>query len=559
MDQSPRDYVNRRVSAMRTERTSFISHWKELAEFVQPRRGRFLLYDQNKGGKRHQSIINSAATQALGIARSGLLAGSMSPSRPYFALQTPDPDMMEFEPVKIWLRHVELVLRAIFNASNLYSMVPTLIGELLLFGTGCMTHVDDYEDVARFYTHTIGSYMLAQNDRYVVDTLAREMMMTAYQVIEKFGIENVSTGVRNCYDRGDYDSWFPVFQFIEPNERYQKGKALAKFKKFRSVYYEPENKYKDTWLSQSGFDEFPAYCPRWDVTGEDIYGTDCPGMTALGDIKGLQLEERRKAQAIDKLVNPPLQGPAELRNQPINVLPGGANLFNQSSSNGKGLVPVYQVDPKVRELAEDIEGVKRRIDKAFYVDMFLAITNMEGIQPRNEFDLLQRNQERLLQVGPVLQRLHGELLDKMIDRTFNQAVRANILPPPPDELSGVPLKIDYISTLAMAQRATATEGIERLSNYVGVLVQSGFTEVMDKFDADQAVDEYSHAVGVPPRVVRSDDVVALERQARAEKQRAAEGMQMAQAAANTAKMASDAKTDDDNALTDIASAMQAQQ
>ncbi len=535
-----REYMERRKAAMITERSSFISHYKELSQLVQPRRGRFLVDDVNKGDRRYTSIINSKATQAHRIARSGLLAGFMSPARPWFQLVTPDPGLMEFEPVKQWLYKVELILREIFNQSNFYQMVPVMLGELLLFATGCMTHMNDFDNVARFYTHTVGSYMIAQDERFQVNTLVREFKWTAEQIVRAFGLDKVSQAVRNSYDKGNYDAWYPLVHFIEPNNNADYN-LLSENKPFRSVYYEPGGTKRDEQLlSVSGFDEFPAYCPRWDVTGEDIYGTDCPGMTALGDIKGLQIEEKRKAQAIDKMANPPLKGPATLRNSPISSLPGGVTLYDGDGTK-EGLAPIYQVNPQIAELRADIQAVEQRIETAFFVDMFLAITNMTGIQPKNELELNQRNQERLLQLGPVLERLQTEFADKLIDRTFNQALRADILPTPPPELSGQNLRVNYISSLAMAQRAVATGGIEHISAFVGSLAAAGFPEVADKFDADQAVDEMARAIGVPPSLIINDEVVAEVRQQRAEQQQIQQAMALAQAGASAVKDVSAAK------------------
>lgn len=537
-DQKRRDRLDRRLSAMRSERESFISHYKELSEFIQPRRGRFFISDRNKGDRRYGKIINSKATQAHRIARSGMLAGTMSAARPWFGLATPDPDLMEFLPVKEWLSKTELLIRSILNQSNFYNMAPTLLGELLLFGTGAMSHVDDFEDVARFYTHTAGSYFIAQNDKFQVDTFAREFEWTTEQIVSAFGLENCSSTVRNAYDKGNYDSWFPVVHFIEPNRNRNPRSALNKNKAFSSYYYEPGNNDRDQFLRESGFDEFPVYVPRWDVTGEDVYGTDCPAMTALGDIKGLQIEEKRKAQAIDKMVNPPLKGPASLRNVPVNALPGGLTIYDTDGSR-EGLVPVYQVTPQLGDLRADIQAVEQRIDTAFFVDLFLAISTMEGIQPRNQLDLMQRNEERLLQLGPVLERLHGEFLDQLINRVFNQCARAGILPEVPAELAGQSLRVNYISSLAMAQRAVATAGIDRVAAFVGGLAQFN-PSVLDKFDADQAVDEYAKAIGIPPRIIVPDEVVAQRRQERQEQQMQTQALMEAQEAAKTGQAAAGA-------------------
>jgi hypothetical protein len=540
LDERDRKYFLRRLGQMKTERDSFITHWKELAQYIQPRRGRFLVEDRNKGDKRYNNIINSKGTQALRVARAGMLAGTMSPARPWFSLNTINPDLMESAAVKDWLYRVELLLRQIFNSSNFYQMAPVMLGELLLFGTGCMSHVDDYENVARFYTHTAGSYVIGQNERFEINTVAREFQWTCEQIVRAFGLDKVSPTIKTAWDKGDYGNWYDVVHFCEPNPQPGNG-PWASDMSHRSVYFEPglSDGTEGKFLRESGYSEFPFYVPRWEVTGEDIYGTDCPAMTALGDVKQLQMEEKRKAQAIDKMVNPPLKGPSSLKNSPVASIPGGVTLYDMDGTK-EGLSPIYQVQPQLNDLMLDIQKVEQRVDTAFYVDMFLAISNMEGIQPKNEFELSQRNQERLLQLGPVLERLHNEFADKLIDRTFRQCVRANILPPAPSELKGQELKVQYISSLAMAQKAVATGGIEHLAAFVASLAAGGFQDIHDKFDADQAVDEMANAIGVPPRLIVPDDAVAQARAERQKQMQAMQTMQMAQAAASAGKDASTA-------------------
>lgn len=559
-DMPKRERYDRQMSAMELERSSFIPHYRELSEFIRPRRGRFFEQDRNKGDRRYNSIINSKATQAHRIAEAGLFAGVASPSRPWFSTETEDPELMEYGPVKEYLYKQDRLLRAIFSSSNFYNMLPVLLGELILFGTGAMTHVDDFNDVARFYTHTAGSYVIGQNDRYEVDRFGRKIMLTVSQIMEKFGERgggakntNISAAVRDQYSKGNYHSWYPVCQFIEPNEKFDGTRLEAKFKPYKSVYWEPGNRDKDQLLKESGFDEFPVYVPRWSVTGEDIYGTDCPAMTALGDIQGLQVQERRKAQAIDKMVSPPLHGPPTVRNVPVANLAGGLTIYD--GGNERGLEPIYTVDPRLGELRQDMDAVERRIDTAFYVDLFLAITNMEGIQPKNQLELSQRNQERLLQLGPPLERLHGELLDMVIDRQFNQALRAGILPPIPDELGGQELKIRYVSSLAQAQRSVVTGGIERTAAFVTGLSEL-FPQARDKFNVDQAIDEYAQANGAVPTIVRSDDEVETIRAEAAQREAQLQQMQMAGAASEMAKNVGNIDLEGDNPVSRVVDGIQ---
>lgn len=545
-------YYAMRLGALRTERSSFISHYQEISEYFMPRRGRFLMGNRNKGDKRYKSIINSASVMSRRTAVAGLQSGLTSPARPWFHYETPDREMMKFKPVRLWLEQVENLHRAILAASNFYNMMPVMYGELLGFGTGAMTITEDFEDVVRFYTHTVGSYMISQNHRLEVDTLYREVEMTVEQIVSQFGKENASSSVRDAYDKGNYSAWIPVIHAIEPNQDRDLSSKLSKNKPFRSVYFERgmlDGNLSSGFLSEKGFDEFPAIVPRWDLTGEDIYGTDCPGMIALGDVKQLQAEERRKAQGIDKMVAPPLKGPGSLKNHNIENLPGGVTLYDGDTTN-EGLRPIYEVRLPINELRQDINDLENRIGSAFYADLFLQLQNMEGVQPRNVMELAQRNEEKLLMLGPVLERLEHEGLDRALERLFNMTVKANLLPPPPPELSGQVLRVEYVGPLAQAQRAIATQGIDRLTNFVGGV--SGFDEdARDKFNTERAIDEYAVALGTTSTILNSDDEVAAIREARARQQQLQQQMAMAESMSNVAKNASDSSTEGGNLLSQL--------
>lgn len=548
------------------ERQSFISHWRDLAEFVKPRKGRFLISDVNKGDKRHQSIINSTGTRAHRVATAGLMTGVMSPSRPWFNLGTPDPDLMEFEPVKIWLASVEEKIRKIFNESNLYNMAPVMFGDLLLFATAAMSQVDDFHDVARFYTHPVGSYSISQDENYRVRTFTREFTMSCVQMVDDYGYENVSSAVQLAYNSQKYYARFPVIQIVMQNK--DAGKKDGGGKPFLSIHFEPggnagyngdntgnaQDTIGEKFLRVSDFHEFPVYVPRWDVTGEDDYGTDCPGMTTLGDVKGLQLMEKRKAQAIDKQVNPPLKGPPSLKGLAVSGLPGGLTLYEAGEKDKLG--PIYEVNPNVRELRIDMDAQEKRITEGYYNELFRAISDMEGVQPKNQMELNERKEESLQQLGPVLERVHGEFLSPMIDRTFAQGVRAGIFPPPPPEVQGQTLQVTYISSLAMAQRSVATRGIDRLVGFVTGLASAGVPGVIDNLDGDQAARDYSRLIGSPPKLIRSEDQVTKIRADRQKQQQTAQTMAMANAGADTAQKLSAAKTGEPNALTDLQAGLQ---
>jgi len=542
-----RDQIDSRRGNLKKERDSFMPHWKDLSLNILPRRGRFLHTDVNKGDKRYSNIIDNTGMLAARTLQAGLMAWHTSPSRPWFKLGTPDPGLSEHGPVKEWLYEVERRLRYVFAKSNLYNVIPLSYQELGVFATGAFLLVDDTETFMRAYPCTIGEYMLGINEKGVADTFYRERPFTVNQMIGKFGRDKVSQTVKDLYDRGSVDAYVTVLHAIEPNDDRVPSIKNARNMPFRSVYYEDGDNSKEPLL-QSGFEEFPVMAPRWHTNTGDAYGTQCPGMDALGDTKGLQIMQKRKAQAIDKMVNPPLTGPSTLKTQHISSLPGTMNYIDVMQGQ-QGLQPMLQININLGDLREDIRETQMRIEKAFYADLFLMMQSLDRRQI-TATEVMERHEEKLLVLGHVLERLNDEMLDPLIDRGFNILARNNLLPPPPRELQNKDLKVDYISLLSQAQQSVDTRSIQNLFSYVGAAAEIN-PEVIDKVDFDQGVDEIGERLGVPPALIRSDDDVAEIRQGRAARIAEQQRIESANQAAQGAKVLSETNLEGDNALTAI--------
>ena len=244
--------------------------------------------------------------------------------------------------------------------------------------------------------------------------------------------------------------------------------------------------------------------------GNDVYGRS-PGMDALADIKALQVEQKRKAQAIEKMVNPPMVADVSLKNQPATLLPGGVT-YLPGSAAGVGFRPVYEINPPLPGLVQDIQEVQRRIQQAFYADLWLMISQLDDVRTATEIN--ERKEEKLLMLGPVLERLHSELLNPALKRTFGIMQRNNLLPPAPEVLGNNSVQIEYISMLAQVQKAVATTGIERLVSFVGN-VAAAQPEALDNIDFDEVVTEYADMLGISPRMIASQEKIMAIRQARA--------------------------------------------
>lgn len=528
--------LKRRLGHLKNDRSSWEPHWRELSDHFAPRTGNWNNQDaSDRGKKKHQFIVNNTPLIAARTLSSGMMAGLTSPARPWFRLTTPDPSLAEFGPVKEWLYVVETRMREIYAKSNLYRVLPTTYAELGVFGVHASMALEDDEDLLRLQPWEIGTYWLAQDPRLRVDTGYRELKMTVRQLVIEFGMDRCSTRVQTMFRNGQWEQWIDVYQAVEPNDERLAGKAGPRGMSIRSVYWEKGGD-KDKLLGERGYRETALLAPRWIAQGNNAYG-DSPAMDCLGDAKGLQFEERRKAQSLDKLVDPPMTAPTSLKNQRVSLLPGDVTYVDVTSDRS-GFRPVYEIKPDIQWQNESIARISDRVNSGMFADLFLMLS-MSDRRQITAREIEERHEEKLLQLGPVLERLNDELLDPLIDRTFAIMVRKSepfwrgvvdgqpILPPPPEELRGIDLKVEYISILAQAQKMVGIQATDRLIAFAGQLAAaSGDPTVFDKIDKDQAIDEYAEMLGVSPRIVVSDETVEQVRNDRVQQQQAAQMAQM---------------------------------
>lgn len=546
--QTQKQQIVQRWGNLKAERASWFAHWQEITTYITPRQGRYFVQDRNKGWKRHQNIFDSTGTRSLEILAAGLMGGLTSPARPWFRLGVADSQLMKNAGVKMWLSQCTTIMLDIFAKSNTYRVLHGMYRELGAFGTSAAIVAEDFENVIHLFPLTAGEYCIATDWKGNVVTMYREFEKTVAELVDEFGIDNVSSTVKSMHERGSLDKWVPVIHAIEPRKDRDLTKRDDKNMAWKSVYYEvggdPEKP-----LRESGFKRFNVLAPRWDVSGGDVYGNS-PGMEALGDIKQLQQEQLRKSQGIDYMTNPPLQLPTSLKNRDVDRLPGGIT-YRDSAGAGDKIETMWDVSLNLDHLLADVQDVRSRIRGSFYADMFLMLQN-DIDQRKTATEVAELHEEKMLMLGPVLERLHNELLTPLIDITFDRMLETGIVPPPPPELEGQSLNIELVSILAQAQRAIATNGVDRFVNNMTIIAQVK-PEVLDKFDADYWADSYSDMLGVDPQLIVSEDKVLLARQARQQAQAAAQKAAMANQQADTVNKLSSVPTQNgsSNAGTDV--------
>lgn len=551
-------YVNGRLIAMRANRYSWFVHWRDLADYFLPRRYRWVVNPNqfDRGQSINQRIIDSSGVIFARNLAAGMMSGKTNPSRPWFKLMVGRIDSSQTNPISLWLSECERLMRLVFQESNFYSSVATYYFDLVIFGTANMILYEDYENVIKCYNPAMGEYYVELDQNFRPTILYREFTMTIGALVQEFGLENCSSGTQAIYNRTDgsgLSTEIIVAHAIEPNTDGRSFGIPARFP-FRECFWEyggsnsPQNaSNQEKFLRTRGYYSQPFATCRWDVTSNDPYGRS-PGMDALGDQKQLQQETKRKSQAIDKMVNPPMVADVQMKNQPASLLPGGMTYLAGYAQTGKGFSSVYDTKFPVGEMTEDLREVRERMKKIFFNDLFQPLSQYETRSNITAVEIDQRKAESLIMLGPVFTRTDVEALAIFVERTWDVMNRAGIIPPPPQEVAGAGMTVKFVSMLQSAMDASQANAIERVLGLAGNLAGID-PAVMDKINVDYTIDRYSHLLDNDPRMMRSDDQVAAIRENRQKQAQAAQVAETASAGADAAKNLASADLSSNNALT----------
>lgn len=540
----PRPLVSRMADRFVTLRNEYNQGWRAhhelLSENLMPFGGRFWVEDRNIGDRRHGAVIDSTPLNAVRTLSAGLMSGASSPARPWFRYAIRDPELSKEPAVQDWLSDAAEVMRGLMNDTNLNHALHTAYEEMAVFGTAVVLLLPDDESIFHAYPLTAGQYYLATDAKGDVNTCYREFQMTVAQTVREFGYENCSDEVQQAFDHEEFEQDVHVVHAIEPNDdRYQEGNALKERRRYRSVYFEyaysGEMRTPKDALRDGGFDEFPAMVFRWNVSGGDCYGNG-PGMEVLGDAVQLQHEQERKGQVIDHQTRPALQIPPSMKHSEVDGEPGGLTPVPNAGREA-GIRPLFEVSLQLNGLLEDIADIRARINRTMFTDLFIMLQQIDKTMTARE--VIQRDEEKLLMLGPMLTRLFDDGLRPCIDLSFYYAAEAGVLPPPPDVLAEAQLDVEFVSPLAQAQRGIGINSIDRFLQTVGAIAGMK-PNALDMVNEDEVIRHYADVLGIDPDLLADEQMVAKLRQARAEQQAALEQAQALQQVTAAQKNAADA-------------------
>lgn len=561
-DTQIRQNADKKFSYMMAQRVEWEPWWQDLRMQFAPSRGRFIADEKAvKDTKRRNSMPRRIADEFA----AGMQSGLVSPSRTWFTLSLFNKLMMTVERVKVWLNQVQEIMSGRMLQTNFYDQIVEFVKEEGIFGTAAMFIEEDDEDIFICRTLTAGQYAVDVDAKGRVNCFARRLSYTAQQLENDFGFDALPPEIQQELSQPDSNTQYEVRHLIQPNTKYVGSSPGMSGMKYQSLWWIAGKSTPD-FLRESGYHEFPVIVGRWKVIGDDLYGREHPGDVAMDDARTLQDIETDARGALERAVKPPMLAPSNLLGK-LDNRPNRVTIYEPMGTGGPPAVtPLFALNFDHMSAENKIEKLKADIERAFYVDLF-RMWGTDLRSGRTATEVQSRESEKAYILAPITLRQTNEIVDKAILRIYAITHRAGMFPPPPPELVGQDVKLEYTSEFALLQKRAAQGGIEVVMQFAAQLaemqVQSGKRpEVLDRLDPDEIIEQISSMHAIPAGIILGDDAVAKVREDRAlEMQRAQEQQQMMESAAmapgiaGAAKDLSQANMGDQNALEAVAAAM----
>jgi hypothetical protein len=514
-----------RYERLEGQRQNWETHWQEVADYMQPRKAD-VTKKRARGDKRMEQVFDSSPIQAIELLAASLHGMLTNPSTPWFTLRFKDEDIDNEDEAKLWLEASTDAMYTAFNRSNFQQEIFELYHDLITFGTACMFIEEDDDDIIKFSTRHIDEVYIAENDKGRIDTVFRRFHISARAAMQKFG-DATSTDIKSIFKKDPYQE-VEILHAVYPRSDFNPKKKDKGNMPFESVYLEYKNSNE---LSVGGFKEFPFVVPRYLKASNEIYGRS-PAMTALPDVKMLNEMSKTTIKAAQKQVDPPLLVPDDGFLLPVRTVPGGLNFYRSGTRDRIEPLNIGANNPLGLNMEEQRRDAIRAV---FYVNQLMM---QQGPQ-MTATEVIQRNEEKMRLLGPVLGRLQSELLKPLIDRVFAILLRNDMLPPAPEFLSGRDIEIEYVSPLAKAQKSSELQSIMRAIEILGSM--QNIAPVFDYVNFDNLVKHLADIVGMPQKLLKSQNQVNAEREQAAaqaaEQQQMAQMQQVAQAGGDIAPLA----------------------
>ena len=527
--------IKKRFIAVEQERRGSVEQlWDLIERFVLPFRGDFYqsLNSEHEVDWHRRDIYDATAVFAVQSLAASLQGNLTSPSQKWQNLRFRDQAVQENDKAMEWLEAVSFKIHEALQDSNFNIEIAESYIDLVGFGTTVLTEEHAGEDDLvwkglNFQALPVREMFFEEDHKKGVHILYRRLSMTAVQMISQFGEEGVPQNIKDLANTPQaattrHKVIFTVFP--------RKAKKNADTSKPLGPTQRPfGHKYilftgAKTLGKEGGYYEMPAFVGRWRKVAGSRWGHS-PASVALADILTANQMIEAMLEAASKNIDPTTFANETALIGDLDLDRGALNVVNDIDG-----IRVHEAGSRFDSSAFQLDRIQEQIRSAFYQDQLELKDSpaMTATEVNARMEMIQRL------IGPTFGRLQSDILDPLIQRSFNIMYRAGQLPDLPEGLEISQMDIEYTGPLPRAQRMETAQAIDRWAMGLTEMAEV-FPEALDLYDSDRAELYKARLMGVPAIAMRSKEEVEQRRKTREETQKRQQAIAEAGATGEAAK------------------------
>lgn len=512
---------------------AWMSLFQELAEWHLPRKS-YITRTKSPGEKvDYTKLYDSTGIRAPKTMAAGFMSSLTNPATKWFNLRTRDLELMKDKDAQMWFKDVEDIVFSALASSNFNNTIQEFYLNAGVFGTSAVMVLEDTQDKVRFIEIPINQIYMEEDAGGRVTKFYRNFPLTAQQAFDIWG-DDAGEAVKKAMKGNTPELVLRFLHYVAPRDERDPSKRDNTNMPYQSLYIELSKKHL---IKEGGFQTNPYAVGRFYKDANEVYGYS-PAMDVMPDTKLINAMVKTMLRSAMKQVDPPLVAPRRGFIAPLNGNPGKIN-YRDEKTPGDAITQ-FPVGSNASLTLEMLQDTRSNIEKAFFVPLFQAISNLTKQMTIPEVQ--RRVAENMVLLGPVVGRFTQEMLDPIILRVFDILFAAGEIPEPPQSVQGADFDIVYISALAKAQRESKIFDIQAFMNDVGT-VGTIIPSVVDKINGDEIIDDIAKARGIPPDIIRSEQEVEDIRRAQAEAAAQAQQIELAQKGAEISATGAKAEKD----------------
>ena len=491
--------LERRHAVMRDSKALEEPAFRDIARILRPDDQSFARGE--KIDRDAYDLFDSTPLYANAEFASGMFTEAVNPAERWMELTIEDKDLAKWGPVQAWLwGEASLVFNSLSPAvSGFYGAAHGWFANGGAFGNA-FEYQEEWVGKQKIIDLNIpiGQSFFDVDIAGDMCSFDREWRVKGWQAQEFFG--DAARGL-------NADREYTLVHAVYQNPDYKPGMIGQRGKLMASTYYTPDDR---DFRVDRGYFEMP-YAPLfWDKRNGRAWASG-PGHNARADMnmnneiaRSNMVDAQFSAEPLILTSKEGLFSAADI--MPNNILEGALN------PEGKKQVEYLQRGDNSARAESKAQQVRDAIKEAWHFNL----DQVAGRPQMTATEFMGWKAERLRQLAPHLVRVQQGLA-AFVGRRYRILARAGQTMPPPPELAGHNVAVEFVSPLAKAQRLATGQAVMQWVGMLGEVAKAkGDPSVLDNINEDGVARVLHEAIVGEPAVLNDQNTVAGKRQQRAQ-------------------------------------------